>query len=132
MKSNPNIKSSAHTENKSLAPENPSIMIGRNLRQLREERGITQKDIAKILGVSYQQIQKYECGRNHAPIKSLLILKDYYGVPYELFLNSMSAPVSIPNNRDVELCNQIYEIIKTVRNKKMRDKIIKVVEAMCS
>lgn len=38
--------------------------IGRRIRALRLERGITQTELAKIIGVTFQQIQKYEKGAN--------------------------------------------------------------------
>lgn len=37
---------------------------GRRLRELRELNGVTQKGLATYLGVSFQQIQKYESGVN--------------------------------------------------------------------
>lgn len=36
--------------------------IGENLRLLRQVVGLSQRDLADILGVSYQQVQKYEAG----------------------------------------------------------------------
>ncbi len=39
-------------------------MIGRRLRELREERSVTQQELAEAVGVTFQQIQKYERGVN--------------------------------------------------------------------
>jgi transcriptional regulator with XRE-family HTH domain len=39
-------------------------IIGNRLRQRRMELGITQTDLADALGISFQQIQKYEKGTN--------------------------------------------------------------------
>jgi transcriptional regulator with XRE-family HTH domain len=60
-------------------------IIGANIRYLREAAGLSQQDIAKILGLSYQQVQKYECGLNRFPVEKLFSLKHFYDVPYELF-----------------------------------------------
>ena len=38
--------------------------IGANLRRIRVMRELTQTDIADALGVTYQQVQKYETGAN--------------------------------------------------------------------
>ena len=38
--------------------------VGRRMRQRRELRGMPQKELAKKLGISFQQIQKYESGAN--------------------------------------------------------------------
>ena len=38
--------------------------VGERIRLRRTERGLTQEQLAEALGVSYQQIQKYETGAN--------------------------------------------------------------------
>jgi transcriptional regulator with XRE-family HTH domain len=39
-------------------------VIGRTVRAARMSRGLSQQDLAKMLGISYQQLQKYETGQN--------------------------------------------------------------------
>lgn len=41
---------------------------GDKLRQLREKRGLTQRDLANVLNVSFQQIAKYESGKNRLTV----------------------------------------------------------------
>lgn len=48
------------------------VEIGQRLRELRREKQMTQRDIAKALGVTYQQVQKYEAGINRIPASRLL------------------------------------------------------------
>jgi transcriptional regulator with XRE-family HTH domain len=38
--------------------------IGFRIRQARQLRGLSQTDVAELLGISFQQLQKYEQGRN--------------------------------------------------------------------
>lgn len=38
--------------------------VGKNLRMLRKIIGISQSEVGRHLGVSFQQVQKYEQGRN--------------------------------------------------------------------
>ncbi|MBD0392114.1 helix-turn-helix transcriptional regulator [Wolbachia endosymbiont of Pentalonia nigronervosa] len=44
-------------------------IIGKKIRQFRLTRGFTQSELAEKIGISYQQIQKYENGTNHISIK---------------------------------------------------------------
>ena len=37
-------------------------LVGRRLRELRRRRGLSQADLAVVLGVTFQQVQKYERG----------------------------------------------------------------------
>ena len=48
------------TKNPTLADQH----VGRRLRWRREELALSQQELADRLGVTFQQIQKYENGRN--------------------------------------------------------------------
>ena len=43
------------------------IHVGKKLKQIRTLRRLSQTDVAKRLNLSFQQIQKYECGANRKP-----------------------------------------------------------------
>ena len=52
---------------KSASPRSPNAIdefIGARMRERRQALGISQADLGITLGVSYQQIQKYETGKN--------------------------------------------------------------------
>jgi transcriptional regulator with XRE-family HTH domain len=40
------------------------LLLGRRLRDRRRQLGLTQSQLAGMVGVRFQQIQKYECGAN--------------------------------------------------------------------
>ena len=48
------------------------------LRDLREDRDLTQKEVAEILGTSFQYYQKYESGVRPIPVDRLEVLADFY------------------------------------------------------
>ncbi len=50
------------------------------LKEIREDRDLTQGDIAKLLKTTQQQYSKYEVGINLIPIDRLCILADFYNV----------------------------------------------------
>ncbi len=49
---------------KCFAPTAVDAHIGQRMQLRRTMMGLSQKDLAKICGVSFQQIQKYECAGN--------------------------------------------------------------------
>lgn len=53
-------------------------MITDRLKELREDKDLKQKDIAKIINVSQVQYSKYEMGINSIPLEKLIILAKYY------------------------------------------------------
>jgi transcriptional regulator with XRE-family HTH domain len=50
--------------------------VGARIKQLRKQRGWTQKELAKHLEGSYQQLNKYESGIHAPPLDKLVQLAD--------------------------------------------------------
>lgn len=48
-----------------------SVEIGRLIRAYRQDAGLSQEKLAEMVGVSFQQIQKYENGRTTLSITKL-------------------------------------------------------------
>jgi transcriptional regulator with XRE-family HTH domain len=53
--------------------------VGAQVRRRRMLAGLTQQDVAKVLGVSFQQVQKYENGANRISAGRLFILARILG-----------------------------------------------------
>lgn len=57
-----------------------TIKTGKFLYDLRKEKGLNQKELAKIIGVSDKTISKRECGEGVPSVECLMSLSDFYGV----------------------------------------------------
>jgi transcriptional regulator with XRE-family HTH domain len=64
--------------------------IGNRLRYARTMRGLSQSRLAETLGVSFQQIQKYENGTNALAAAKLAALTRYLGVSADFLLGLAS------------------------------------------
>lgn len=64
--------------------------LGSNLRFLRLIRGLTQGEVGKILGVTFQQVQKYEQGSNRISARTLCKLKHPFGVEFQDFFTPIT------------------------------------------
>lgn len=58
----------------------------KRLRDLREDRDMTQQEIADILGTSQTMYARYERGANELPIHHLVTLCKYYNVSSDFVL----------------------------------------------
>ena len=58
----------------------------KRLRDLREDRDLTQEDIARFLGTSQTMYARYERGANELPIRHLMALADFYKVSTDYIL----------------------------------------------
>ena len=59
--------------------------IGRLVRAQRRQLGLTQSDLAKRIGVTFQQVQKYENGTNRISIGRLTRIAEALDVPPPFF-----------------------------------------------
>ncbi len=57
------------------------------LRELRENKNLTQSDIAKLLKITQQQYSEYELGIRIIPLKKIIILADFYNVSIDYLLS---------------------------------------------
>jgi len=76
-------------------PRQPSVVdkhVGARLRAARLEAGKSQTDVAEALGVTFQQVQKYEKGTNRISAGRLYELSRLFDVPVQSFL--MASAVS--------------------------------------
>ncbi len=68
--------------------------VGRRLKQRREELGLSQERLADFLGISFQQVQKYERGFNRVGASRLFQIGEALGVPTAFFFEGIE-----PQNR---------------------------------
>lgn len=66
---------------------NIDSFIGRKVKQRRSELGISQGKLGEYLGVSFQQIQKYENGKNRISASSLVQISRILGVDFSYFVD---------------------------------------------
>lgn len=62
------------------------------IRDLREDRDLTQKQVATVLNCSQQVYSNYELGQWDLPTAVLLALADYYGVSTDYILGRTNDP----------------------------------------
>ena len=63
-----------------------NVEIGARLRRRRSALGMTQQQLGDAIGVSFQQIQKYESGRNRIASDTLQVLAATLGISPLYFL----------------------------------------------
>ena len=56
------------------------------LRDLREDRDMTQAQVASLLGIDQRVYSNYETGKREIPMRHLIVLADYYHVTVDYLL----------------------------------------------
>lgn len=67
-------------------------MVFRNLKSIREDKDIKQKDIAKILNVSQNTYSQYETGVIALTAEVLIKLAEFYDVSVDYLLDRTNNP----------------------------------------
>lgn len=105
------------------------VIIGQNIRKLREECGVTQRDLAALLGVSFQQINKYEKGVNRLPIEKMYLFSKTHNIALEHFFNGIKL------NNIAERPYQEFEphmfyarLFEAMPEKRMQRKLIEIAQ----
>jgi transcriptional regulator with XRE-family HTH domain len=66
------------------------LHLGRRLRRRRRLLGLTQQQLAQVVGVRFQQIQKYECGANRISAARLWAISAALDVPIGYFYDGLA------------------------------------------
>ncbi len=67
-------------------------MYFRRLRDLREDKDLTQTQVAEMLGIQQTVYSRYERGYQNIPLEFLLFLADFYQVSTDYILGRTNNP----------------------------------------
>lgn len=73
------------------------IHVGQRIRQRRVLLGMSQETLAETMGMTFQQVQKYERGKNRVSASRLYQLSHILGVQISYFFDNFSTDLSVPN-----------------------------------
>lgn len=67
--------------------------MGAKIKKRRKELGISQERLAEMLGITYQQVQRYENGANRLNVENIQLIADTLSVPVSYFFEGGEASV---------------------------------------
>lgn len=83
--------------------------FGERLKRLRQDRNITQSELAAQLGVVPSAVGKYERIPNAYPsVDALIKIADFFGVSIDYLLRGTKVPPSVENNISGSLSNSPF------------------------
>lgn len=63
------------------------VAYGEILAELRKDKGLTQEEVAKLIGVKTTTISSYEIGQNYPTVSNLIKLSELYNVNCDFLLD---------------------------------------------
>jgi transcriptional regulator with XRE-family HTH domain len=82
-------------------PNPVDVHVGRRLRQKRMLSGLSQEQLAEAIGITFQQIQKYEHGTNRIGASRLWDLSLVLDCPISFFFHEMPEDVARSSPRNL-------------------------------
>ncbi len=73
-----------------MKPNPIDVHVGQRLRQRRVLAGLSQEKLARMVGITFQQVQKYERGANRIVASRLYQLANVLDVPVSYFFEEIS------------------------------------------
>jgi transcriptional regulator with XRE-family HTH domain len=111
-------------KNKAAVQEEKELdrMIGHKLLYAREKYGLTRDEVSEALGISHQQLSKYENGHNRICVSKIIMLCNKFKISLDVFLHDMIHFVNLlkvdGQNKEVEKLIHNYLAIKSLKQRK--------------
>lgn len=88
-------------------------IIGNKITIFRKENDISRSKFAKILGISQQQLSKYEDGSNRISFAKIIIISNRFKIDINYFYeNIFKKNISNKKQKNIELLNHYFLNIK--------------------
>jgi transcriptional regulator with XRE-family HTH domain len=120
-----------------MRPKGPNpvdVLVGSRIRLLRKRRKMSQAELGKALGVTFQQVQKYENGKNRVGASRLHLVATTLDVPVsEFFAGAAETNRASFATKSVAFDPQAFRIAEAfvkIADKELRASLIDLVEAM--
>jgi transcriptional regulator with XRE-family HTH domain len=102
------------------APDAIDVHVGKMIRARRRAIGVSQHQLAPAIGVSFQQVQKYELGSNRVSASKLYAVAQALGVTVGSFFTDLEEtgadPSVLSEFGDFLVLNGSTELIKAYRD----------------
>ncbi len=115
--------------------------IGSRVRMRRVSIGMSQEKLGDMLGLTFQQVQKYEKGMNRISVARLVDIAKILGVDIHFFFNGLQpepgfaeggAPAYVADMMSTPEGLQLVRNFTGIKNPKVRKSIVQLVASLAS
>ncbi|MCF6316223.1 MAG: helix-turn-helix domain-containing protein [Marinosulfonomonas sp.] len=104
-------------------PHPVDIHVGKRIKEIRTVRGLTQSNVADYLGISFQQLQKYETGANRVSASRMFELSKLLDITPAFFFEGLEGQnYDTMPPMDMETA-RIAAALSRIKNKKLKNRI---------
>jgi transcriptional regulator with XRE-family HTH domain len=115
-----------------LVEANINKHIGQKLKFRRLILGKSLAEIAKLIGVSTQQVQKYETGKNNISNSKLISLSKILEVDINYFFEGIFTNYKLEDPKNEEKIAVLIHAFNSIDNTNIENAVIDLVEALAN
>ncbi len=105
--------------------------VGLRIRERRIMLGLSQQQLAQMIGVTYQQAHKYERGLNRISAGRLFEIAQVLGVPISWFFEGMRAPgITMEMSPRQRMCLELARNFALIDNEKHQEALSQMARAL--
>lgn len=90
--------------------------IGKRFKHYREEKGLSQKEAAELIGVKYYQLGNYETNRSEPSIKVLKKMSQVYQVSIDQLVGNFKNQKPMSDKEQEEM-DQVFKVLSELVDK---------------
>jgi transcriptional regulator with XRE-family HTH domain len=94
-----------------LTPQLIDQHVGRRVRVRRKLASLSQQQLAQALGLTFQQVQKYEKGSNRISASKLYQIAKLLAVPVAYFFEGLEAPADASATSSIGRWNRVIDTL---------------------
>ncbi|MCR0984974.1 helix-turn-helix domain-containing protein [Roseomonas populi] len=126
----------AQTAGAPRSPMSSDIAVGREIRELRRSQGRTQKELARVVGVTGAQLHRYEMGTTRIAASRLITIANALDIRPDVLIaagSSQDVPtppaVALPASAGDDIA-ELLQVFCTITDPKRRSALIAVARMM--
>jgi transcriptional regulator with XRE-family HTH domain len=106
-------------------------VLGERIRKLRRDRGLSQTALAEQLGITFQQVQKYENGTNRISAMALVKLSAALGLSPSVLLSDLGEDpgAADPAAMGTRL-ERLVAAFSRIESSELQDAIVSIAESL--
>lgn len=113
-------------------------IIGLKLKLKRKESNLSQRQLGKNVGLTFQQIQKYEKGVNNISITNLYKFSKILNTDISYFINNninnesniINSIEKTNNNPEIKELNKVIGYYNKIKDKKIRNSVLQLIRGL--
>jgi transcriptional regulator with XRE-family HTH domain len=106
--------------------------VGARIRERRIMLGLTQQQLADLIGVTYQQAHKYERGINRVSAGRLFEIAQVLRVPVSYFFDGIEAEASRSASPRERMCLELARNFSQIENEKHQEALSQLARALAA